>query len=59
MGLKVAVQMDPVEKHRHPGGFHLCADARSTGAWPFDLFVYHADSLALRDGTTDRIRDRT
>jgi glutathione synthase len=50
MGLKVAVQMDPIENIdiRGDSTFALMLEAQARG---HSIFVYHADSLALRDGT--------
>ena len=49
MGLKVAVQMDPIEGIDIKGDstFALMLEAQARG---LSIFVYHADSLALRDG---------
>jgi glutathione synthase len=50
MNLRVAVQMDPVERIdiRGDSTFALMLEAQARG---HSLFVYHADTLALRDGT--------
>jgi glutathione synthase len=49
MSLKVAVQMDPIERIdiRGDSTFALMLEAQRRG---HSLFVYHPDSLALRDG---------
>ncbi len=49
MGLKVAVQMDPIESIDIKGDstFALMLEAQARG---YSIFVYDADSLALRDG---------
>ncbi len=62
MALKVAVQMDPIERIdiRGDSTFALMLEAQARG---HSLFVYHADTLALRDGalsatgTDVRVRD--
>ena len=50
MALKVAVQMDPIERIdiRGDSTFALMLEAQARN---HSLFVYHADTLALRDGT--------
>ena len=49
MTLKIAVQMDPIEAIDIAGDstFALMLEAQMRG---HDLFEYHADTLALRDG---------
>ena len=50
MALKVAVQMDPIERIdiRGDSTFALMLEAQNRG---HSLFVYHPDTLALRDGS--------
>lgn len=50
MALKVAVQMDPIERIdiRGDSTFALMLEAQHRG---HSLFVYHPDTLALRDGS--------
>ena len=50
MALKVAVQMDPIERIdiRGDSTFALMLEAQRRG---HSLFVYHPDTLALRDGS--------